>query len=84
VGVLGGGVAHLGGVHVANVFVLAITTRVGAAHAVVKGVVAIYKLVDSKALPELGGSEYGAVCEAFSHVSMVLECSSCHLTARCH
>ena len=71
-GVLRGGVAHLGGVHVANVFVLAIAARVGAAHAVVKGVVAVYKLVDSEAFTELGGSEYGAACGAFSHVSMVL------------
>ena len=71
-GVLGGGVAHLGGVHVANVCVLAIAARVGTAHAVVKGVVAVYKLVDSKALPELGGRDHGAVCGASSHVSMVL------------
>ena len=62
----------MGGVHVANVFVLAKTAHVGAAHAVVKGVVAIYKLVDSEAFAELGGSEYGAGCGVFSHVSMVL------------
>lgn len=71
-GVLRGGVAHLGGVHAANVFVLAKTARVGAAHAVVKGVVAIYKLVDSEAFTELGGREYGAGYGAFSHASRVL------------
>ena len=71
-GVLRGGVAHLGGVHVANVFVLAIAACVGAAHTVVKGVVAVYKLVDSEAFTELGGRDYGAGCGAFSHVSMVL------------
>ena len=71
-GVLRGGVAHLGGVHVANVFIFAIAARVGAAHTVVKGVVAVYKLVDSEAFTELGGRDYGAGCGAFSHVSMVL------------
>ena len=71
-GVLRGVVAHLGGVHVANVFVLAVTARVGAAHAVVKGVVAVYKLVDREAFTELGGRDYGAGCGAFSHVSKVL------------
>ena len=71
-GVLRRGVAHLGGVHVANVFVLAITACVGVAHAVVKGVVAVYKLVDSEAFTELGGREYGAGCGAFSHVATVL------------
>ena len=59
-GVLRGAVAHLGSVHVANVFVFAITACVGAAHAVVKRVVAVYKLVDCEAFTELGGSEYGA------------------------
>lgn len=68
-GVLSGAVAHLGGVHVANVFVLAIAAHLGAAHAVVKGVVAVYKLVDSEAFTELGGCEYGAARGAFSHVS---------------
>jgi len=62
----------LGGVHVANVFVLAIAADVGATHAVVKGVVAVYKLVDGESFTELGGSEYGAGCGAFSHVYMVL------------
>ena len=71
-GVLRGGVAHLDGVHVANIFVFAITAHVGAAHAVVKGVVAVYKLVDSKAFTELGGRDYGAGFGAFSHVSTVL------------
>lgn len=71
-GVLRGGVAHLGGVHVANVFVFAITARVGAAYAVVKGVVAVYKLGKRKAFTELGGRDYGAGCGGFSHVSMVL------------
>jgi hypothetical protein len=72
VGVLRGVVAHLGGVHVANVFVLAVTARVEAAHAVVKGVVAVYKLGDREAFTELGRREHGAGCGAFSHVSMVL------------
>lgn len=71
-GVLRGVVAHLGGVHVANVFVLAVTARVGAAHAVVEGVVAVYKLGDREAFTELGRRYYGAGCGAFSHVSMVL------------
>ena len=82
-GVLGGGVAHLSCVHVANVFVLAIAAHVGAAHAVVKGVVAIYKSVDSKALTELGGREHGAGCGTFSHVSMVLQFPSLRLRADC-
>lgn len=66
------GVTHLGGVHVAKVFIFAIAARVGAAHTVVKGVVAVYKLVDSEAFTELGGRDYGAGCGAFSHVSRVL------------
>ena len=71
-GVLRGVVAHLGGVHVANVFVLAIAACVRAAHAVVEGVVAVYKLGDREAFTELGRREHGAGCGAFSHVSMVL------------
>ena len=62
----------MGGVHVANVFVLAVAACVRAAHAVVKGVVAVYKLVDSKALPELGGRKHGAGCGTFSHGARVL------------
>ena len=62
----------MGGVHVANVLVLAIAARVGAAYAVVKGVVAVYKLGEGEAFTELGGCEYGAARVAFSHVSMVL------------
>lgn len=59
-GVLGGGVTHLGGVHVTNVFVLAVAACVRPTHAVIKSVVAVYKSVNSKALTELGGREHGA------------------------
>lgn len=40
--------------------------------AVVKGIVAVYKLVDGEAFTELGGRDYGAGWGAFSHVSRVL------------
>lgn len=50
----------MGGVHVTNVFVLAVAACVRPTHAVIKSVVAVYKLVNSEALTELGGREHGA------------------------